>query len=507
MITEKNRKWWILAAMTTSISMIFIDITVLPVVLPTLQRELGIDDLGLQWILNAYTLVLAVLVLAGGRLGDILGLRKVFCFGIATFAIASAMCGLSSSSWMMILSRSLQGIGGALMLPATQGVIISHFPPRERGKAMGLFVSIGSIFLAVGPLIGGSLTSYLSWRYVFWINLPIAALGLAMTLFCVPQMPGKKEAFDFRGFLIQAIGLSCVVIALMQAQVWGWLSWLTLSLLIIGGFFLYFLFHRKDKPHASLLDFALMKRKSFYSSSSCVFLNQLVIMISVFWAIYFQNILDFSPSKAGFYSFIANIPVLFAAPLGGFLVDRFGPRRPVMIGFSMIVFSLSWFLIFMYHENIWLLMPTLLTFGFGVSMIFTPSFVAMMNEISPEKRGAASGIISALRQFSATLGLAIFGALYSSIYFKKFSQLLTANSSTANLTPEDFEGILSQSPEAMQNLHKLSSSHADYVLQSAKGAFLSAFSSINSLSALFACLGILVAWGLLRSQPLHSKSS
>lgn len=503
LLNDQNRKWWILAAMTASISMIFVDITVLPVVLPTLQRELNISDLGLQWIVNSYTLVLAVLILAGGRLGDIWGLKKTFCFGILTFAFASMLCGLSTSEWGMIFSRALQGIGGAFMMPATQGIIISHVPPHQRGKAMGLFVSIGSIFLALGPLIGGSLTTYLSWHYVFWINLPIAAIGLTMSLLTVPSMPGKKEKFDFRGFLIQSIGLSCIVIALMQVQKWGWNSYATLALLLIGCLMLYFLFHRKDKPHASILDFELMKAKSFSVSSSCIFLNQLGIMVTVFWAIYFQNILEFSPSKAGFYAFIANIPVLFAAPVGGFLVDRFGPRRPVMIGFSLTAFALLWFCSFLWHENVWILMPTLIPFGFGVAMIFTPSFVSMMSEVPTEKRGIASGMNGAYRQFSATLGLAIFGSLYSSIYLTKLGKSLLKNPDTASLNAMQFEGLLSKSPEAMQHLNRLPANDAAYIIQSAKSAFLDAFSFINLLAALIAILGIIIAWRLLKNQPIH----
>jgi EmrB/QacA subfamily drug resistance transporter len=503
MINELNRKWWILAAMTTSISMIFVDITVLPVVLPTLQRELDISNLGLQWVINAYTLVLAVLVLAGGRIGDILGLKRAFCIGITCFAIASALCGLSSTAWWMIMSRALQGIGGALMLPATQGIVIAHFPPQQRGKAMGLFVSIGSIFLALGPLIGGSLTTYLSWHYVFWINLPIAAIGLIMTWFVVPFMKGKKESLDLRGFIIQAIGLCCVVVALMQAQKWDW-QW-TAGLLILGSGFLYYLFHRKDKAHARIFDFELIKKKSFRSSCGCVFLNQLIIMVTVFWAIYFQNILGFSPAKAGFYAFIANIPVLFAAPLGGMLVDRFGPRLPVMIGFGLITFSLTWFSLSIRHENIWLLMPTLVTFGFGVSMIFTPSFVSMMNEIPPEKRGSASGINSALRQFSSTLGLALFGTLYSLIYLNTLGKSFLDVPNLSSLSPKPFEGLLSQSPDAMDHLNLLSKQEAMYVLQSAKAAFLHAFTWLNVVGACFALMGVLIARRFLGNQPMKSS--
>ena len=229
----------------------------------------------------------------------------------------------------------------------------------------------------------------------------------------------------------------------------------------------------------------------------------MVIMVTVFWAIYFQNILGFSPSKAGFYSFIANIPVLFAAPLGGFLVDRIGPRRPVMIGFSLISFSLLWFCSFLRHENVWLLMPTLVTFGFGVSMIFTPSFVSMMNEVPPGKRGIASGINGAYRQFSATLGLAVFGALYSSLYLMKLGKALLTNSNTSSLDVNEFEGLLSKSPEAMHHLDRLPTNDASYIFESAKNAFLDAFSSINLLAAVLALLGVVLAWKLLKNQPIH----
>jgi EmrB/QacA subfamily drug resistance transporter len=499
-LNEENRKWWILAAMTTAISMIFVDITVLPVILPTLQREMHISELGLQWIINAYTLVLAVLVLAGGKLGDKWGLKKTFCFGVLAFAIASAMCSLSRAEWWLIMSRALQGIGGAFLLPATQAIIVSHFPPHQRGKAMGLFVSIGSIFLSLGPLIGGSLTTYLSWRYVFWINLPIATLGLLLALYAVPPMKGKKESFDVQGFLILFVGIASLVTALMQSQEWGWSSYATLSFLFLGTISLTALFLRKHRPDASILDFALMRKRSFLGSSSSIFCNQLVIMITVFWAIYFQNILGFSPSKAGAYAFMANIPVLIAAPLGGFLVDRFGPRIPVMTGFGLIFFSLSWFVVFLRHENIWLLMPTLLTFGFGVAMIFTPSFVSMMNDVPAEKRGIASGITATLRQFSSSLGLAVFGTLYSSIYSSHFGKFLLANHGTAHLSSRQFNGLLSRSPDAVHTMNQLTSSNAQYVLESARSSFLDAFSWMNLTGALIALASVALAWLMMNNK-------
>ncbi len=505
MIKEENRKWWILAAMTTSISMIFIDITVLPVALPTLQREFNISELQLQWTVNAYTLVLAVLVLAGGRIGDMWGLKKAFCFGISFFAFASALCGLSFSSWWLIFSRSLQGIGGAFLIPSTQGIIISQFPPHQRGKAVGIFVSIGSIFLSLGPLVGGTLTTYLSWRYVFWINLPIAAIGLTMSLITAPPMQGKKEPFDYRGFFIMAAGICSLVVALMQAQAWGWTSFYTLFLLIAGLFLLYYLFKRKHKPHASIIDFDMIRTRTFISSSTCIFSTAFLLMVTVFWAIYFQNILGFSASTAGIYSFIANAPILAAAPFAGFLVDRYGPRLPVVMGFSLVVFAFAWFLTFYRQENIFLLLPALIPFGIGTPLIFTPSFVAMMNEIPPDKRGVASGINATLRQFSATVGLAVFGTVFSSTQLTRLTQYLHSNPSTSKLSPQLFEGLLAHAPHAVDAVNLLPSSETAYIVQSSKIAFLDAFFRINFLSGCVALLGIFIAFKLMKNQPIHKE--
>ncbi len=504
-ITEENRKWWILAAMTTSISMIFVDITVLPVALPTLQRELNISELGLQWTVNAYTLVLAVLVLAGGRIGDMWGLKKSFCFGISLFAFASALCGLSFSPWWLIFSRCLQGIGGAFLIPATQGTIVTHFPPHQRGKAVGLFVSIGSIFLSLGPLIGGSLTTYLSWRYVFWINIPIAAIGLTMTLITVPPMHGKKESFDYRGFFIMSTGICSLVVALMQAQEWGWTSFRTLFLLILGLFFLYYLFKRKHKPHASIIDFNMIRTKTFISSCSCIFSTAFMLMVTVFWAIYFQNIMGYSASAAGFYAFIANAPILIAAPLAGFLVDRYGPRLPVMMGFSLMVFAFAWLLKFYRHESILLLLPTLIPFGIGTPLIFTPSFVSMMNEVPSDKRGIASGINATLRQFSSTVGLAVFGTVFSSTQLTQLTQYLHSNPATYTLSPKLFEGLLAHTPDAVKAASSLPASETAYIIQSSKTAFLDAFFRINLLSGCVAVLGIFIAFKLMKNHPIHKE--
>ncbi|HSX12061.1 MAG TPA: MFS transporter [Rhabdochlamydiaceae bacterium] len=492
-LTEKNRKWWVLAAMSCTISMIFIDITVLPVALPTIQRLLNFSDLALQWIINSYTLTLSILVLAGGRLSDIFGSKRVFFYGIVLFALASAFCGLSNTAWGFILSRVFQGIGGALLIPSTGLTIFSVFPLHERGKAMGIYISIGSLFLSFGPFVGGLLTQYFSWRYLFWINLPIAAIGTLLASYSVPKSEIKKERFDYFGFFTMSIGISALVIGIMQSRAWGWSSPLTLGLILGGIFFILLLSFFDRDVQDPFIDFKLFKSRSFVGAITCTFCTQFIVMLTVFWAIYFQTGLAFTPLEAGTLALLANIPVIFAAPIGGYLLDRFGPRLPVTIGFVLIFSSLLWFLHVFDLKDRGMLLSAIIPFGCGIPMVFSASFTAALHEVPQHKRGMASGLASTVRQFASTLGMAILGALLLYYQDKKLVLALSQNAETAHLNPSQFEGLLVQTPSALQVLEQLPEPVQNYVRTSDLSAYITAFYNINFVTLFVAALGLLVA--------------
>ena len=498
-ITEQNRKWWILVAMTGCVSMIFIDITVLPVALPTMHRDLKLTELGMQWVINSYTLALTVLLLAGGRLADLLGLRRAFCFGLVIFSTASLLAGLSTAQWWLIASRVLQGFGGALLLPSTQAIITASFSPNERGKALGLYVSIGSIFLALGPVLGGVFSEYLTWRYVFWINLPIAALSLALSLASVPRFESKKEPFDYFGFFTLGCGVTALVVALMQAQNWGWTSPLILTLFGLGLLLILSMIIVDRKISHPLVHFRLFKDKTLSICSLVVSLTQALIMVTVFWAIYLQTILGYSPAQAGGLTFLGNCPVLFAAPIAGYLVDIFGPRLPISLGLSLIFVSLFWFLLFPDPAIFPMLLPALIPFGFGISMIFTPSFVTIMNRSPAHLRGMVAGTNSALRQFASTLGLALFGTIFFQWHEKRFSEVLHSHTATKELSTKTFEGLISQSPQSIQAISQLPKTSAAIVLEGDKIATISAFSAINFSALIFAAAGLAIGFFLLKN--------
>src|SRR5260221_5776395 len=208
MISEKNRKWWGLFALVPSLGMIFLDQSVLPVALPTIQRELGAGSIALEWTVNAYILATAVFVLAAGKVGDWIGHKKAFIFGVLLFAFASLLCGMSLNVMFLIASRILQGIGAALIFPSSTVLLMALFPQKERGKATGINVSVSSLFLIIGPLIGGYFSQIVSWGWIFWINIPLALLAIILVAVLIPISPKGEGKIDLLGFLFFFSGSS-----------------------------------------------------------------------------------------------------------------------------------------------------------------------------------------------------------------------------------------------------------------------------------------------------------
>ena len=215
-MSDLYKKHLVLIAMISSTSLIFLNATLFPVALPTIQKELGVSLSTLQWIINAYLLTTSIFVIAGGRLADLFGSRKIFCLGVSLYSIASVMGGFAETGWWLVMSRAIQGTGGALMSPSGMSLLIHAYPENQRGKAIGIMVAIGSLFLSLGPFIGGAFTEYLSWRWAFGINPPIALLGIIMIMRAVPKSEKQTARLDFLGFFAMSFAFTCLTIALMQ---------------------------------------------------------------------------------------------------------------------------------------------------------------------------------------------------------------------------------------------------------------------------------------------------
>jgi len=503
--SNEKRKWWILFAMTASLSMIFIDMTVLPVALPTLNRELNFSLLSFQWIINIYTLTLTVFALAGGRIAHMLGLKTSFCTGLILFAIASALCGLSNTSSEMIIARIFQGIGASIMVPSHQAIILETFPPHQRGKALGLFVSMSSVFLAIGPLVGGSLTQYFSWRYIFWVNIPVAAIGLILAWAIVPHFKKIPQSFDWFGFITLGTGVTSIMVAIMQTPIWGWKSPLTLFLLALGIAMITYLYRSESKHSHPFLDIPLMRNRSFIAGSLGIFCNAFLLMITVHWAVFFQEILQYTPSQAGSLSSFSTVPVIFMAPVAGYLLDRYGPRLPVALGYSLIIASLIFFLSIVLHHVLWMLLVSLFLFGMTMPFIFTPSYLNIMHDVPSEKRGIASGMNITLRQFSSTLGLAVFSTVFYQWYYRKFTQGLEMTFPEQHLNPYQYEGLLLGNSQALQAVKKLPNNTAALLEKTMTTSIISAFDLINCIAILVAAIGLCFALRYLRNTPFSQS--
>ena len=412
---EKWRRVLTLLALTSATAMLFLDTNILPVALPTIQRDLGATPLQLQWIINIYTLVAAVLMLVMGKLSDTFGHRKFFNYGLLIFAISSAIGGLAPSPIYLMISRGLQGIGCAMIAPTSMALIVDNFPVRLRGKMVGIMVAIASIFLSIGPMIGGAFTQYLSWRLAFWINLPISFLGVYLVLKVIAPSPRREQKIDYAAFSIIVVGLTLFTYAIMQARDHGWQSPMILILLFAGVVFLVILYFVEKRSHHPILNFKLFRIRLYAMSILQIFIVQGITMITVFWPLLFQYTFKFSPYEAGYVVAIATLPLLVFSPLGGYLNDKYGPRLPVAVGWLLAAFGMMWFRSLELKACVADLVPGLLTFGAGLALVYSPSGTTAAGIVTDEQRGIAMGMYNTVRYTAATLGVAIFGAVIAAL--------------------------------------------------------------------------------------------
>ena len=427
MRSEHSHKWLTLIAMTGSLSMIFVDQTVVSVALPRIQSDLAVSQSGLQWIVNAYVLSLAVTVALGGKLGDMFGRVRAFIAGVVVFAVASAFCGLAPSEGVVIAARVFQGLGAALMLPSSAAIVIESFDIRERGKAMAIYVGVAQAFLALGPLLGGFLTQYLSWRWVFWINLPVGALALLMTYISKPRgmEPGGGTVRPVYVVLLM-LGMFAFVFGLQQGHEWGWSSHVTLGFLAAGLLLLEIFSFIQVKSDEPLIQLKLFRNPAFAVDNVLLFCIQFaLISIIVFGAIYLQNNLGFSPLKAG----LALMPIIFSvvimSQVSGRLFDRVGVKVPALTGTFLIALGFLSQAPFLERAEFAWIMPGMIVMGLGIGFVMVPTSTDALNRAGSEFRGQASGVVQTMRQIGATVGLASIGGLVATVQGIEVSRLIS----------------------------------------------------------------------------------
>jgi EmrB/QacA subfamily drug resistance transporter len=428
-LTDANRKWWICGTMTLALSMILIDQTVVSVALPTIQHDLGFSETGLQWVVNAYLLAIAAFVAVGGRLGDMWGNDRIFKLGASVFVLSSVACGLAGSEAVLLAARAVEGLGAAMMIPATGAIVLNAFAPQERGKAMGVYAGVSMIFLALGPLVGGILTQDVTWRAVFWINVPLGAIMLLVAHVTVPRSERLEGArVDWVGLATIVPGLTLFVLGLMESHSWGWGSVKTIGCLAVGlGLLVVFAFAelRIAQP---LIQLRLFRSHNFSGDAFVLFCVEFsLIGLTVFGAVWVQTVLGFDPIDSGLSLLPLTIPLLFVAPVVGRVYDRIGPRGLVSGGCLLVAASLFWSAALLSKQSYEWLIPGYLAMGIGIGMVMSPTNTDALNTAPPKDRGEASGVIQTLRQVGGAVGLALMGTVVNNVQQDHITSFVTAN--------------------------------------------------------------------------------
>jgi EmrB/QacA subfamily drug resistance transporter len=394
--------------------MIMLDNTVVNVAVPSIQRDLGVGLSELQWIVTGYALSFAALMLTGGKLADMFGRRRIFVTGIVIFTIASLFCGLADTGQSLIGWRIVQGVGAALMNPATLAIISATFPPRQRGMAIGIWAGVSALALAIGPLVGGLLTEHLSWSWVFFVNVPVGVLGVAASYLLIDESRdmSEEQRLDLAGLVTSGLGLFALTYGLIEANTYGWSSARIVGSFVAAAVLLASFVALELRQRVPMLDLTLFRNGTF-AGANVVILMVGLAMFGVFFfvSLYMQNILGFSAVQAGAAFLPMTVLIILVAPIAGKLSDRIGSRWLMTGGMTLLGIQLLYYSTLGVDANFWDLLPALLIGGVGMSLTMTPSAAAIIGSVPTDKAGVGSAVMNSMRQVGGSIGVALIGAI------------------------------------------------------------------------------------------------
>ena len=410
-----RRPIWTLIATSTGLGMALLDVTAGNVAVPSIQADLrtGID--GLSWVIDAYTLSFASLLLLAGGLGDRLGARRVFGTGLTIFTAASVLCGLAPSVSTLIAARVLQGAGAALFMPSSLALVARAYPdPRQRARAIGLWSALTAVAGGSGPLVGGLLVSTIGWRSIFLVNVPIGVLGVLLTArFVAPTRPAGARHLDLPAQLVAALSLGSITWALVERGERGWIS-SPVVMTFLGGILGLLLFVRMERTGAEpMLPPSLFRNRTFSTTAAgallyaAAFFGGLLVL-----SLYFQRVRGDGAALTGLKITLITATFCVTSIFAGRLAGRYGPQRPILGGLAVLTAAAFWLSFAAADAPLLMIGPPLALLGLGAGLVAPPMNAAILASVEPSRAGIGSGVLNASRQIGTALGVAVFASLF-----------------------------------------------------------------------------------------------
>jgi EmrB/QacA subfamily drug resistance transporter len=410
-----GRKTLILAAMIFAVAMTFIDQTIVSIAVPKIQSELHLTINGVQWVVNGYLLALAAMFAFGGRLSDMVGHRRMVVVGVSVFTIASICCGLTpagsiAEGWIVVW-RVIQGVGGAIMYPAALAIVVSAFPPRERGRAMAIFFGVAGGLTSIGPIVGGYLSEW-TWRAIFWVNVPVAVIALVLTFIAKPVTATRPGRLDMRGLVLISGGVGLAVFGLQQTQIWGWRNATTIACMVAGVVLLVLFVLAELRDRQPLVNVRAFTIRAFLVENIVLFTSMMVfIPIFFFASVYAQVALGDTSQNAGLYLLCFFAGFAPGVQIGGRRLDKSGAKEVVVLG--SFVSALGFFLWAgqATHLSLGQQWYYIVIAGLGIGLMLGPANTDAINQVGRLSYGEATGVTQTVRNFGASFGLAALGTL------------------------------------------------------------------------------------------------
>jgi EmrB/QacA subfamily drug resistance transporter len=488
---------WVLVATTLASSMAFIDSTVVNVALPALQTNLNATIVDAQWVIESYSLLLSALLLVGGSLGDHYGRRRVFLIGVALFALASTWCGLAPDIHQLIAARAAQGFGAALLVPGSLAIISSSFAENERGRAIGTWSGFSAITTAIGPVIGGWLIEHLSWRAIFFINVPIAILIVFVSLWRVPESSDKQsKGLDWFGAILVTCGLGALVYGLIESSRLGFGDRSVLAALAAAVTSLLLFLIIEARISNPMLPLVLFRSRTFTGANLLTFLLYGALGGTLFFfPLNLIQVQHYSATAAGAAFPFILIMFLLSRWAGG-LVERYGSKIPLVIGPFIAALGFALFMLPGLNARYWqTFFPAVVMLGTGMAVSVAPLTTTVMNSVAQNRVGIASGVNNAVARGAGLLAIAVLGI----VMLQSFNQALDRRLLDANVPAEAWQSLHAQRNKlaAASLPEQFDQMTQQIVGQTIAESFVHAFRLIMGIGAILAAASAIVAWLLI----------